>query len=78
MAHSTDRKNPPNAEVANPERDATGGVDGIHAQDEVSAGPGDAGGRPKDRRKKRGGRGLFIALLIAGPLFMVLYWLLVA
>ena len=47
-------------------------------QGEVRAGPGDADGVPVDRKKKRGGRGLFIALLIAGPTAVLVFWMLAA
>lgn len=51
----------------------------VDSKGEVRAGPGDAGGRePPDvacGAHKRGGRGLFIALLVAGPLLVFAFWL---
>lgn len=55
-------------------------VQSIDARGEVRAGPGDADARrlPKGEAGKRRGRGVFLALLIAGPALMLLFWLLAA
>ncbi len=55
--------------------DADEAVYAVDSSGEVRAGPGDAGATRK-AKKPRGGRKLFIALLIAGPLAMLLFWLL--
>ena len=58
--------------------DAADPIHTAHNQSEVRAGPGDADGIPVDHKKKRGGRGLFIALLIAGPTAVLVFWMLAA
>ncbi|WP_299046341.1 hypothetical protein [uncultured Tateyamaria sp.] len=55
----------------------------IDSQGEVRAGPGDAGLQDAPRvlddpsdKPARSGKGLFIAALVVGPLFLILLWVL--
>ncbi|WP_299567755.1 hypothetical protein [uncultured Sulfitobacter sp.] len=89
MARTEPRKPRPKADPVDPtdhaqNPDTRAGTDPateqrkqIDAQGEVRAGPGDANATrlPDDAAGKRGGRSVFIALLIAGPALVLLFWL---